>query len=77
MKSSLQVTFPLHFRLGLHHGLTGFPGLFLAAVAAQSFSLISTGYAEFFNTVWQALEMVIRLSTCVAFQQLYANPQLF
>ena len=46
------------FRLGIHNGLTGFAGIFLAALVAQSLSLISTGYTNFFTRVWNAWNMV-------------------
>ena len=46
------------FRLGIHKGLTGFAGIFLAALVAQSLSLISTGYTNFFTRVWDAWNMV-------------------
>ena len=44
--------------MGIHQGLSGFAGIFLAALVAQSLSLISTGYTNFFSRVWSAWQMV-------------------
>ena len=48
----------LFSRLGNHHGLTGFPGLFLAALTAQSLSLVSTGYNKILTNLWNLLKVV-------------------
>ena len=47
--------------MGIHQGLSGFAGIFLAALVAQSLSLISTGYTNFFSRVWSAWQMVSQL----------------
>ena len=46
------------FRIGLHQGLSGLSGIFLASLVAQSLSLISTGYTQFFTRIWTAWNMV-------------------
>ena len=53
-----EIFFCTFYRLGVHKGLTGFAGIFLAALVAQSLSLISTGYTNFFARVWNAWNMV-------------------
>ena len=45
-------------RLGIQHGLSGFAGLFLAGLTAQSLSLVSTGYNCLFSWAWNASKMV-------------------
>ena len=46
----------LHFyRIGYHHGIVGFPGLFLSALSTQSFSLVSTGFNAISEAVYGAL----------------------
>ena len=45
-------------RLGSQHGLSGFAGLFPAALTAQSLSLVSTGYNGIFSWAWNASKMV-------------------
>ena len=54
----------LSSRLGNHHGLTGFPGLFLAALTAQSLSLVSTGYNKILTNLWNLLK-VVRIHTVI------------
>jgi len=55
-----------HEWLGIHKGLTGFAGIFLAALVAQSLSLISTGYTNFFTRVWNAWNMDESPSGCIS-----------
>ena len=38
--------------------MTGFPGLFLAALTAQSLSLVSTGYNTLLTNLWNLLKVV-------------------
>ena len=45
-------------RLVKHHGLSGFAGLFLSALTAHSFSLISSGFNNLFFKAWDKFRMV-------------------
>ena len=45
----------IFYRIGYHHGIVGFPGLFLSALSTQSFSLVSTGFNAISEAVYGAL----------------------
>ena len=53
----------LNSRIGYHHGIVGFPGLFLAALSTQSFSLVSTGFNAISEAVYGALLKVKLITT--------------
>ena len=67
--------FFLFSRLGNHHGLTGFPGLFLAALTAQSLSLVSTGYNKILTNLWNLLK-VVRIHTMITLSPSKGNKKI-
>ena len=50
-------------RIGYHHGIVGFPGLFLSALSTQSFSLVSTGFNAISEAVYGAILKVKLITT--------------